>query len=92
MVTEPRGALTCKALTLAVLARFWPVSWTTTHQFGVPERFLWLPKPKVCLGVVHQHSPFWPILARFMGYYSLIWGFGAILWLLNPNVRLRVGH
>ena len=72
--------------------RFWPVSWRITHQFGVPERFLWLPKPKVCLRVVHQHSPFWPILARFMGYYSLIWGFGAILWLLNPNVCLRVGH
>ena len=72
--------------------RFWPVSWTITHHFGVPERFLWLPKPKVCLRVGHQHSQFWPILARFMGYYSLIWGFGAILWLLNPNVRLRVGH
>ena len=72
--------------------RFCPVLCTTTHQFGVLERFLWLPKPKVCLRVVHQHSPFWPILARFMGYYSLIWGFGAILWLLNPNVRLRVGH
>ena len=89
MVTEPRGALTCRLLTLAVLADSGPFH---GHQFGVPERFLWLPKPKVCLRVVHQHSPFWPILARFMGYYSLIWGFGAILWLLNPNVRLRVGH
>ena len=33
----------------------------------------------------HQHSQFWPILARFMDYYSLFWGPGVI-------VRLRVGH
>ena len=25
-------------------------------------------------------------------YTSAPWGFGAILWLLNPNVCLRVGH
>ena len=66
MVTEPRGAHTCRSLTLAVLA---DSGLFRGHQFGVPERFLWLPKPKVCLGVIHQHSPFWPILARFMGYY-----------------------
>ena len=28
----------------------------------------------------------------FHGLLPLIWGFRAILWLLNPNVRLRVGH
>ena len=26
------------------------------------------------LRVGHQHSQFWPILARFMDYYSLFWG------------------
>ena len=26
------------------------------------------------LHVIHQHSPFCPILARFMGYYSPFWG------------------
>ena len=27
---------------------------------------------RLCVG--HQHSQFWPILARFMNYYSLFWG------------------
>ena len=96
MVTEPRGALTCRSLTLAVLAdsgpfrgllltnlgsqsdflglwtpwcayvhdintrhfgRFWLISWTITHYFGIPERLLWLLNPKVRLRIVHQHSP-----------------------------------
>ena len=96
MVTEPRGALTCRSLTLAVLAdsgpfrgllltvlgsrsdflglwtprcayvhdintrhfgRFWPISWTISHRFGIPERLLWLLNPKVRLCIVHQHSP-----------------------------------
>ena len=34
--------------------------------------------PKVCLRVGHQHSQFWPILARFVDYYSLFWGPGVI--------------
>jgi len=54
MVTEPRGALTCRTLTLAVLADSGPFH---GHQFGVPERFLWLLNPKVRLCIVHQHSP-----------------------------------
>ena len=68
--------------------RCWPVSWTITHHFGVPERFLCLPKPKVRLRVVHQHSPFWPILARFMGYCSSIWGSGAIFMVTEPQCAL----
>ena len=39
----------------------------------------------MCLRVSHKHSQFWPILARFMDYYSLFWGPGVI-------VRLCVGH
>ena len=54
--------------------RFWPVSWTTTHYFGVPEWFPWLTNPVVRLRVGHQHSQFWPILTRFMDYYSPFWG------------------
>ena len=64
--------------------RFWPVSWTITHRFGVPKRFSWLLNPRVPLRVVHQHSPFWPILARFMGYYLLFWGPGAISMIDDP--------
>ena len=34
--------------------------------------------PKMCLRVGHQHSQFWPILARSMDYYSPFWGPKAI--------------
>ena len=54
--------------------RFWPVLWTITHRFGAPKQFPLLLNPKVRLRVGHQHSQFWPILARFMDYYSLFWG------------------
>ena len=54
--------------------RFWPVSWTITPCFGVPEWFPCLTNPVVRLRVGHQHWQFWPILARFMDYYSLFWG------------------
>src|SRR6186997_580494 len=54
-----------------IFGRFWPVSWTITHSFGFPKRFRWLSIRKVRLPVGHQHSQFWPILARFLDYYSL---------------------
>ena len=50
-INKPWGAFTCRSSTLAVSAdsgsfsgtrsfgRFWPVSWTITHCFGVPECF-----------------------------------------------------
>ena len=58
--------------------RFWPVSWTVTHYFGVPEWFPPLMNPGV------QHSQFWPILARFVDYYSLFWGPGVISKINEP--------
>ena len=30
-------------------------------------------EPLVRLRVGHQHSQFWPILARFLDYYSIFW-------------------
>ena len=42
--------------------------------------------------VGHQHRQFWPILARFMDYYSLLWSSGVISPINDPGVRLRVGH
>ena len=39
--------------------------------------------PKVRLRVGHQHSQFWPILARFMDYYSPFWGPKAISMVLE---------
>ena len=68
--------------------RFWPISWTITHRFGVPKRFPWLSNPKVRLRVGHQHSQFWPILARFMDYYSLFWGLGVISMIDEPQGTL----
>ena len=44
------------------------------------------------LRVGHQHWQFWPILARFMDYYSLVWGLGVISMITNRWVRLCVGH
>ena len=33
----------------------------------------------------HQHSQFWPILARFMANYSLFWGPGVISMINEPR-------
>ena len=64
--------------------RFWPVSLTITHGFGVPEWFPCLMNPVVRLRVGHQHWQFLPILARFMDYYSLFWGPGVISMINKP--------
>ena len=40
--------------------------------------------PKVRLRVGHQHSQFWPILARFVDYYSLFWGLGEVSTINEP--------
>ena len=40
--------------------------------------------PGVRLRVGHQHWQFWPILARFMDYYSLFWGPGVISTINEP--------
>ena len=37
------------------------------------------------LRVGHQHWQFWPILARFMDYYSLFWGPGVISTIAEPR-------
>ena len=64
--------------------QFCPVSWTITHCFGVPKRFPQSFNPKVRLRVVRQHSQFWPILTRFVDYYSLFWGRGVISTINEP--------
>ena len=37
------------------------------------------------LRVGDQHWQFWPILARFMDYYSLFWGPGAVFLVDEPQ-------
>ena len=46
----------------------------------------------VRLRVGQEHSQSWPILARFMYYYSLFWGLVVISTIDNPGLRLSVGH
>ena len=36
------------------------------------------------LRIGHQHWQFWPILARFVDYYSLFWGPGVISTINEP--------
>ena len=40
------------------------------------------------LSVGDQHSQFWPILARFVDYYSLFWGLGVISTVDEPQGTL----
>ena len=44
------------------------------------------------LRVGHQHSQLWPILARFVDYYSLFWVPGLHSTMDEPRASLRVGH
>ena len=37
------------------------------------------------LRVGHQHSQFWPILARFLEYYALFWGIEVISTIHEPR-------
>ena len=37
------------------------------------------------LCVAHQHSEFWPILARFVEYYALFWGIEVISTINEPQ-------
>ena len=43
---------------------------------------------EVRLRVGHQHSWFWPILARFLDYYSPFWGLKAISMVVEPQGAL----
>jgi hypothetical protein len=44
--------------------------------------------PKVRLRVRRQHSQFWPILARFVDYYSPFWGPGVVSTFDEPRGAL----
>ena len=77
MIDEPRGAFTSRSSTILVLF-FWALSWSITHRFRVPERFPRLTIPVVRSRVRPEQSQFWPILARFLDYYSPFWGPKAI--------------
>ena len=72
--------------------QFLPDSWTITHRFRVPKRFPQSFNPKVRLRVGRQHSQFWPILTRFVDYYSLFWGPGVISTINEPRGACTYQH
>ena len=45
--------------------------------------------PGVRIRVVHQRSQFWPILTRFVDYYSPFWGPKAISMVVEPQGALK---
>ena len=61
-------------------SRFWPI-------LG-PAAIFTITDPRVRLLVGHQQSQFWPILARFVDYYSLFWGLGVISTIDEPRGAL----
>jgi hypothetical protein len=75
MINDPQGAFTCWSSGVTIFADsgsfhglLITVSWAFNHRFGFPERFPRLTTHGVHLRAGRQHSQFWPILARFMGY------------------------
>src|SRR6187401_1047906 len=70
-------------------SRFWSISCNISHRFGVPERFPRLTIPGVRLRVRRQHSQVWPILTRFVDYYSQFWGPERISIVVEPQGALR---
>ena len=57
-------------------------------MFWGPRVISIINEPWVRLRVGHQHSQFWPILARFMPYYSPISGPKAISMVVEPQGAL----
>ena len=85
-IDEPRVVFMCRSSTTQFWL-FWSISWTINHRFGLPERFSQLKITGMPLRVRRQHSQFWPILTRFVDYYSPIFGPKRFPELLNPKVR-----
>ena len=87
MVVELQGALTCPSSTITVWADSGPFLGLLLY-FGVSESIPRLTNPGVRLRVGHQQSQFWPILTRFLDYYSLFWGLEQISIVVEPQGAL----
>ena len=83
MVVDLQGALMCRSSTIIVWVDSCPFLGLLPY-FGVSESFPRLTNPRVRLRVGHQHSHFWPILARFVDYHSPFWGPRAISTIDDP--------
>ena len=73
MLVKLQGALTCRSSKITVWADSGPFLELLLY-FGVSESFPRLTNPRVRLHAGHQHSHIWPILVRFVHYYSAFWG------------------
>ena len=86
-IDEPRGAVTCRSTTVAVLADSGPFRGQNSLFWG-PGVISTIDETRVRLRVGHQQSQFWPILARFVDYYSLFRGPGVISMIDEPRGAL----
>ena len=87
-IKEPQGAFKCRSSALTILADSGPFCVLLLTVLGVRERFPRLTIPGVRLRVRRQHSKFWPILTRFVDYYSPFWGPKVISILVRPQGAL----
>ena len=72
--------------------RFWPVSWTTTHQFGVQSDLYGCRSPRCAYVsfINNRHfGRFWPVSWAITHHFGVPVRFPC---LLNYKVLLRAGH
>ena len=86
-IDEPWGAFTCWSSILTILANSGPFRALLLTVRG-PERFPQWMIPGVRLRVRRQHTQFWPILTRFVDYYSPVLGRKAISIVVEPQGAL----
>ena len=86
-IVEPQGALSCQSWTIAILADsdpFCGILLTILESRAIAM----IDDPRECLCVYRQQSQFWPILTRFMDYYSPFWGPKASSIVVKPQGAL----
>ena len=91
IVVEPKGALTCRSSTLAVLADSSPFQGLLLTVLGSQSDFHGCRTPRCAyVPVINNHSlgQFWPVSWTT----TLFWGLRVISMIDEPLVRLRVGH
>ena len=87
MVTEPQGALTCKSSTLAILANS-----NLSHGLLLTVlrsgAIFTIDNPRDAFMCRSSKLIVFPILFRFVDYYSPFWGPGAIFMVVEPQGAL----
>ena len=81
----------CRSLTLTIFADSGPFHGLLITVLGSQSDYM-VAEPQGALTYRLSTLTVWPILTRFIDYYSPFWGKEQFPWLLNPEVRLRAGH